>query len=126
MLVQAKAGTGKTLVFGILASKILHETEKTRKPQVLIVAPTREIASQIYETVRLLIPRTFWAGLFVGGTEVSKDVELLKKGCQIAIGTCGRVAQLTKMKMLSLSEVQLFVLDEADKLMEEDFVKQVK
>lgn len=62
MLVQAKAGTGKTLVFGILAAKLLHEIEKTRAPQVLIVAPTHEIASQIFETVRQLIPKDFWAG----------------------------------------------------------------
>jgi superfamily II DNA/RNA helicase len=62
MLVQAKAGTGKTLVFAVLAAKILHESEKTRAPQVLIVAPTREIAKQIYDTVRHFIPSTFWAG----------------------------------------------------------------
>jgi superfamily II DNA/RNA helicase len=54
------------------------------------------------------------------------SIQLLKKGCQLAIGTCGRIAQLIKLKVLQLSEVQLFVLDEADKLMEEDFVKQVK
>lgn len=64
--------------------------------------------------------------LFVGGTEVDLDVQLLKKGCQLAVGTCGRVAQLVKMKVMQLQDVQLFVLDEADKLMEEDFVKQVK
>lgn len=62
MLVQAKAGTGKTLVFAILAAKVLHEAEKTRTPQVLIVAPTREIAKQIYDTVRLFVPSNFWSG----------------------------------------------------------------
>jgi superfamily II DNA/RNA helicase len=62
MLVQAKAGTGKTLVFAILSAMILHETEKTRFPQVLIVAPTREIAKQIYDTVRLFAPSNFWSG----------------------------------------------------------------
>lgn len=62
MLVQAKAGTGKTLVFALLAAKILHETEKSKLPQVLIVAPTREIAKQIYDTVRHFLPPTFWAG----------------------------------------------------------------
>ncbi|KAI6175372.1 hypothetical protein M3Y97_00681900 [Aphelenchoides bicaudatus] len=125
MLVQAKAGTGKTLVFGILAAKTLHEAEKTRSPLVLIVAPTREIAKQIYDTVRLFAPANFWSGLFVGGTDLNQDIDLLKKGCQLAVGTCGRIAQLIKFKVLHLKEVQLFVLDEADKLMEEDFVKQV-
>jgi superfamily II DNA/RNA helicase len=64
--------------------------------------------------------------LFVGGTEVTQDIQLLKKGCQIAIGTCGRIAQLLSTKVLNLKEVQLCVLDEADKLMEADFIKHVK
>lgn len=64
--------------------------------------------------------------LFVGGTDVSQDIDLLRKGCQMAIGTCGRIAQLTQRKVLNLSTVQLFVMDEADKLVESDFVKEVK
>ncbi|KAI6229135.1 hypothetical protein M3Y99_01154200 [Aphelenchoides fujianensis] len=125
MLVQAKAGTGKTLVFSILAAKILHETPKANSAQVLIVAPTREIAKQNHDTVVQLLPPGFTAGLFVGGIDFKNDVKAARAGVHVAVGTCGRLSQLVQQKHLKLGNVQLFVLDEADLLMDETFVKDV-
>lgn len=64
--------------------------------------------------------------VFIGGTSLEMDRELIMKGCQIAIGTTGRLCQLVKQKMLHLSQVNLFILDEADKLMERDFQHEIK
>ncbi|KAI6218654.1 hypothetical protein M3Y99_01697900 [Aphelenchoides fujianensis] len=125
MLVQAKSGTGKTLVFSILAAKILHETPKANSAQVLIVAPTREIAKQNHDTVVHLLPPGFTAGLFVGGIDFKNDVKAARAGVHVAVGTCGRLSQLVQQKHLKLGNVQLFVLDEADLLMDETFVKDV-
>ncbi|KAI6238192.1 hypothetical protein M3Y99_00717600 [Aphelenchoides fujianensis] len=122
---QAKAGTGKTLVFSILAAKILHEMPKANSAQVLIVAPTREIAKQNHDTVVQLLPPGFTAGLFVGGIDFKNDVKAARAGVHVAVGTCGRLSQLVQQKHLKLGNVQLFVLDEADLLMDETFVKDV-
>jgi superfamily II DNA/RNA helicase len=91
-------------------------------PSVCLRRPIFGQGKYLYVGVVLIV--TF--SLFVGGTEVSANVELLKKGCQLAVGTCGRIVQLIKLKVLQLSKVQLLVLDEADELMDDDFVKQIK
>ncbi|XP_059359533.1 probable ATP-dependent RNA helicase DDX20 [Carassius carassius] len=119
LIVQAKSGTGKTCVFTTIAldSLILENTTT----QVLVLAPTREIAVQIHAVV-MAIGRAM-EGLechvFIGGTPVSQDKLHLKK-CHIAIGSPGRIKQLIEMGVLTTSSVRLFVLDEADKLLEDD------
>ncbi|VDM43561.1 unnamed protein product [Toxocara canis] len=133
MLVQAKSGTGKTLVFALMALEGLNA--QLRKPQVMILAPTREIAIQITATLRRLAPpvvhvgydRVLLAGsVFVGGgRSVGEDVKVIRKGVHIVVGTTGRVCQLVNEDILPTTHVRLFVLDEADKLMEEDFQKDI-
>lgn len=76
--------------------------------------------SRLYR-IRILIVRTF-----IGGIGRETDKETLEKGLQVAIGTTGRLCQLVKNRQLNLSKVNLFVLDEADKLMEEDFQAEIK
>ncbi|KAI1725138.1 DEAD/DEAH box helicase domain-containing protein [Ditylenchus destructor] len=126
MLVQAKTGTGKTLVFAVLcADHLLSATKRERVPHVMIVTPTREIAHQTYNVFRKICPPNFFYGLFVGGVDMEQDKTMLKKGCQVAIGTTGRLAHLVKIRALDPRKVSLFVLDEADKLMEESFKDEV-
>lgn len=63
MLVQAKTGTGKTLVFAVLcADQLINSAFRERSPQVMIVSPTREIAMQSYEVIRRICPRNFFHG----------------------------------------------------------------
>uniref|UniRef100_F1KVJ5 ATP-dependent RNA helicase DDX20 n=1 Tax=Ascaris suum TaxID=6253 RepID=F1KVJ5_ASCSU len=124
MLVQAKSGTGKTLVFALMALEGLNA--QRRQPQVMIIAPTREIAMQIAVTVRRLAPPVIHVGVFVGGgRSVADDIKEIRKGVHIAVGTTGRLCQLVNDDLLPTNHVHLFVLDEADKLMEENFQKDI-
>ncbi|XP_067268736.1 probable ATP-dependent RNA helicase DDX20 [Pseudorasbora parva] len=119
LIVQAKSGTGKTCVFTAIAldSLILENTTT----QVLVLAPTREIAVQIHAVVMAIgsAMEGLECHVFIGGRPVSEDKLHLKK-CHIAIGSPGRIKQLIEMGALITSSVRLFVLDEADKLLEDD------
>ncbi|NXX24519.1 DDX20 helicase, partial [Nicator chloris] len=118
LIVQAKSGTGKTCVFATIAlDAVLLESPAT---QILILAPTREIAVQIHAVITTI--GIHMEGLechvFIGGTPLSQDRSRLKK-CHIAVGSPGRIKQLIELDYLSTASVRLFVLDEADKLLEE-------
>ncbi|CAO4372265.1 unnamed protein product [Caenorhabditis nigoni] len=120
MLVQAKSGTGKTLVFSVLAVENLDL--KAHYIQKVIITPTREISTQIKETVRKLTPAGARTSVYTGGIGHKLNViDLKKTRPQIVIGTPGRVAQLIRMGAMDISHVDFFVLDEADKLMDEVF-----
>ncbi|VDK25338.1 unnamed protein product [Anisakis simplex] len=125
ILVQAKSGTGKTLVFALMALENLNA--QLKKPQVMILAPTREIVMQISSTIRRLAPPVIHIGVFVGGNRsVAEDVKEIRKGVQIIVCTTGRICQLVNQDLISTNHIRLFVLDEADKLMEKDFQKDIK
>ncbi|KAK6747841.1 hypothetical protein RB195_000811 [Necator americanus] len=123
MLVQAKSGTGKTLVFSILAVEGLNLQSNT--VQKMIVAPTREIATQISETVKKIAHFKTRVVVLVGGNPVHLDVQALKRGAHIVIGTTGRICQMVQNGNLNMDSIDLFILDEADKLMEECFQKDI-
>ncbi|XP_038579098.1 probable ATP-dependent RNA helicase DDX20 [Micropterus salmoides] len=118
LIVQAKSGTGKTCVFCTIAlDSLLLENPAT---QVLVLAPTREIAVQIHSVVMAIgcAMEGLECHVFIGGRPVSQDKLHLKK-CHIAVGSPGRIKQLIELGMLSTASIRLFVLDEADKLLEE-------
>uniref|UniRef100_A0A673G3U7 Probable ATP-dependent RNA helicase DDX20 n=1 Tax=Sinocyclocheilus rhinocerous TaxID=307959 RepID=A0A673G3U7_9TELE len=119
LIVQAKSGTGKTCVFTTIAldSLILENTTT----QVLVLAPTREIAVQIHAVVMAIgsAMEGLECHVFIGGRPISQDKFHLKK-CHIAIGSPGRIKQLIEMEALTTSSIRLFVLDEADKLLEDN------
>ncbi|NWV95425.1 DDX20 helicase, partial [Machaerirhynchus nigripectus] len=118
LIVQAKSGTGKTCVFATIAlDAVLLETPAT---QILILAPTREIAVQIHAVITTIGIKMegLECHVFIGGTPLSQDKSRLKK-CHIAVGSPGRIKQLIELDYLSTASVRLFVLDEADKLLEE-------
>ncbi|GBB97047.1 hypothetical protein RclHR1_02900010 [Rhizophagus clarus] len=125
LIAQAKSGTGKTIVFGIIALGMLDLNNP--KPQVLILAPTREIAVQTKEVICNI--GRYMKGLschvFIGGLPISEDLPKLKK-CQIVIGSPGRIGILLSNQNMSNKNVKLLVLDEADKLMENNFFSQIK
>ncbi|CAL8276574.1 unnamed protein product [Boreogadus saida] len=118
LIVQAKSGTGKTCVFSTIAlDSLILENVTT---QVLVLAPTREIAVQIHSVLMAIgsAMEGLQCHVFIGGTAVSQDKINLKK-CHIAVGSPGRIKQLIELGMLSTASIRLFVLDEADKLLEE-------
>ncbi|XP_062854501.1 probable ATP-dependent RNA helicase DDX20 [Trichomycterus rosablanca] len=118
LIVQAKSGTGKTCVFSTIAlDSLVLDNLST---QVLVLAPTREIAVQIHSVVMAIgsAMEGLACHVFIGGRPVSQDKLHLKK-CHIAIGSPGRIKQLIEMGALLTASIRLFVLDEADKLLEE-------
>ncbi|NWS01333.1 DDX20 helicase, partial [Motacilla alba] len=125
LIVQAKSGTGKTCVFATIAlDAVLLESPAT---QILILAPTREIAVQIHAVITTIGVKMegLECHVFIGGTPLSQDRSRLKK-CHIAVGSPGRIKQLIELDYLSTASVRLLVLDEADKLLEEgSFQEQV-
>nr|XP_023028407.1 probable ATP-dependent RNA helicase DDX20 [Leptinotarsa decemlineata] len=120
LIVKSKSGTGKTVVFSVIALENI--ITKKKGLQVLIVAPTREIAVQIQEVIGFI--GCHIEGLkvesFIGGLPLQDDKEKCKN-CHIAVGTPGRLKHLIKEGVMITKSVHLFVLDEVDKLMESSF-----
>ncbi|CDH54379.1 probable atp-dependent rna helicase ddx20 [Lichtheimia corymbifera JMRC:FSU:9682] len=125
LIAQAKSGTGKTVVFSVIALESIRTD--VNKPQVLVIAPTREIAIQIRDVLRNIGRHIqgFQCEAFIGGLSVRADAKKAPK-CQVVIGTPGRLIQLMTEKILDTSEIRLLVLDEADRLMSEVFTKQIQ
>ncbi|XP_078011074.1 LOW QUALITY PROTEIN: putative ATP-dependent RNA helicase DDX20 [Phascolarctos cinereus] len=118
LIVQAKSGTGKTCVFSTVAlDSLILENLAT---QILILAPTREIAVQIHSVITAIGIKMegLECHVFIGGTPLSQDKTRLKK-CHIAVGSPGRIKQLIELDYLNTASIRLFILDEADKLLEE-------
>lgn len=124
LIVQSKAGTGKTLIITLAALETVKIPSK--RLQVIVVTPTREIALQTKHFINTISSDVkIKTEVFIGGTLVKEDRKNLL-GCQIAIGTPGRLNSLIETGDMSLNHVRLFVLDEADKLMEKSIFSQVK
>jgi len=123
-IAQAQSGTGKTATFSI--STLQKIDLKLKKTQALILAPTRELAQQIQKVVRALgdfLEVTSHA--CVGGTRVTDDVKILRNGVQIVVGTPGRVYDMITRSVMNLSQVKLFILDEADSMLDRGFKEQI-
>ena len=126
-IIQAPSGSGKTATFGITLLNSL-ELENVN-PQKLVLVPTRELAKQISNVIKQL--GTYMEGLKIicltGGTQVRGDIEKLKKGIHIVIGTPGRVFDMIeRRKALKTESINTFVLDEADEMLYGNFVNQTK
>lgn len=132
LIVQSKAGTGKTCIFTIIALENLQFNTK-RLTQSLIIAPTREIAIQIHDVISNIgsCYEELSCALCIGGVGLHQDKEKLSKkpgrigSSQIVIGTPGRIKQLIELNILKIQAIELLVLDEADKLMDDQFKMQI-
>lgn len=125
LLIQAKSGTGKTLVFSITALEFLqtvHNEDDTTVicTQVIILTPTREIAQQIVQVIKTIKSDECFVHTFIGGVAVKDDQNHLKR-CHIAVGTPGRIEELLRLKYLRPDTIRLLILDEADVLLCKDF-----
>jgi translation initiation factor 4A len=124
-IIQAQSGTGKTGTFTISSLQLLNEKEKHN--QVLILAPTRELAQQIFRVATGLSEHM--AGIkihaCIGGTDVRQDQDILRSGCHVVIGTPGRVSDMLNQRALDVSKCKLFILDEADEMLSSGFKDQI-
>ncbi|WP_068325636.1 DEAD/DEAH box helicase [Janibacter terrae] len=124
---QAKTGTGKTLGFGVpMLDRVDTETDDPR-PQALAVAPTRELASQVAADLERAGKRRGIKVLTVyGGRAYEPQIEALKKGVHVVVGTPGRLIDLAQQKHLDLSNTKTVVLDEADEMLDLGFLPDVE
>jgi len=123
-IAQAQSGTGKTATFSIAAlEKIDSDIPDC---QVLILAPTRELAQQIHKVLNALgVYMNVNSHACVGGTAVRQDIEILQKGVQIVVGTPGRVNDMINRNALRLEKLKIFCLDEADEMLSRGFKDQI-
>ncbi|KAK9823568.1 hypothetical protein WJX72_003866 [[Myrmecia] bisecta] len=121
LVVQAKSGTGKTVVFGVICVENINL--EVAMPQALVLAPTREIALQSAEVIHKLAAGLagLSVGVFIGGIPVEEDQKLLRRACHIAVGTPGRICNLLEIGALKPNYLRMLVLDEADSLMSDSF-----
>merc|ERR1719238_4314 len=123
-IAQAQSGTGKTATFVIGALQIIDL--RNRDCQVLILAPTRELAQQIHKvTIHLGNYMKITSHVCVGGTIVRDDIRIMQNGIQMIIGTPGRVNDMINRNALKLDQLRLFCLDEADEMLSRGFKDQI-
>ena len=123
---QAKTGTGKTFGFGI---PVVQRLGADPEPGVkaLIVVPTRELAVQVYEDMDLLTSnRSTSVVAIYGGKAYEGQIDQLKAGAQIVVGTPGRLIDLANQRLLDLSNATEVVLDEADKMLDLGFLADIE
>ena len=130
LLGLAQTGTGKTAAFLVpLVQRLLAADTPTnaRRPRALILAPTRELAAQIGDELnRLCADGALSHNVIFGGVGQNPQIKALQKGLDVVVGTPGRLLDLLGQKHLDLSAVEILVLDEADRLLDMGFVRDVK
>lgn len=126
----AQTGSGKTAAFSLPMLQHLGSQQARPVPfstRALILAPTRELALQIDETVRFLSTNMrLRTVVIIGGASRFKQVEAMRRGADIVIGTPGRVCDLMNTRELNLASVSRFVLDEADRMLDLGFIKDIR
>jgi superfamily II DNA/RNA helicase len=123
---QAKTGTGKTLGFGI---PLLQRVDMTNdgRPQALVICPTRELGLQVATDLERAGREKGVRVLAVyGGRAYEPQIEALKKGIDVVVGTPGRIIDLAQRRDLDLSQVKVLVLDEADEMLDMGFLPDVE
>jgi len=123
IIVQAQTGSGKTLVFAI---PILEKLNEERKVQAIVLTPTRELANQVTKEFEKLSKHKH-AGIVsvYGGVSLENQVNEIRKGARVVVGTPGRIIDLIKRNALNLSSVRFAVLDEADRMLDMGFIDDV-
>jgi superfamily II DNA/RNA helicase len=122
---QAKTGTGKTLAFGI---PLLERLEPGgTAPQALVIVPTRELCVQVAEDIEEAGKQAGARVLAIyGGKAYEPQIEKLKQGVDVVVGTPGRLIDLQRQKILNLSQIKSLVLDEADEMLDMGFLPDVE
>ena len=131
IITSAQTGTGKTAAFALPILQLLHTykdaPKKSKKIKAVVLSPTRELAIQIgsnfsnygkYINLRI--------GVFYGGVSIEPQKDVLKKGLDILIATPGRLLDLHKQDLINLDYIEIFVVDEADLMLDMGFINDVK
>ena len=130
VLASAQTGTGKTCAFTLPTLQRIAETKgkaSPKKPHALVITPTRELAAQIEDVTKEVCAQTGQSTVVVmGGAKFDKQIRALEKDCDLLVATPGRLIDLMEHDHVSLSEVQVLVLDEANRMLDMGFWPSVR
>lgn len=131
LVAGAQTGTGKTASFTLpllqRLAKNFDPQQKPRKVRALILTPTRELAAQVYESVKTYgkhLP--LLAEAIVGGASINGQIRNLRRGCDIIVATPGRLIDHVQQKNIDLSKLEILVLDEADRMLDMGFIPDIR
>ncbi|HEY3144270.1 MAG TPA: DEAD/DEAH box helicase [Acidimicrobiales bacterium] len=124
---RAPTGSGKTLAFGLAIAARVPKTGKPRRPRALVLVPTRELAAQVAGEIETLLPRGSGAVTAIyGGASYGPQRRALAKGAAIVVACPGRLEDLLEQQDIVLDDVELVVLDEADRMADMGFLPAVR
>jgi ATP-dependent RNA helicase RhlE len=129
LLASAQTGTGKTAGFTLPILQILSESAPlSRRPiRALVLTPTRELAAQVYENVKEYSEFIdFRSTVIFGGVNQKPQANTIRNGVDLLVATPGRLLDLHNQKLLSLANVEIFVLDEADRMLDMGFLRDIQ
>ena len=126
IVASAQTGTGKTAAFGLPTLQLVAGAEG-KGPHALVVTPTRELAAQIEKVVSVVCEKTGQRAVIVmGGAKFDRQIKELERGCDLLVATPGRLIDLMEHKHVSLAQVKVLVLDEADRMLDMGFWPSVR
>ncbi len=127
LIACAETGTGKTAAFLLPIIEKLNEQSKTAAGiRVLIIAPTRELVSQIEEAYKQLAPKQFACASLIGGASLKRQCDALRRGVSVIVATPGRLLDHVERGTLNLSKIDTLVLDEADRMLDMGFLPAIR
>ena len=129
LLACAQTGSGKTAAFALPLLQMLQTGSQQRNTQVLVLVPTRELASQVGEVITLLAQRLanpIKVAVVYGGVSINPQMMRLRGGADVVVATPGRLLDLVQHNALRLGQVQHLVLDEADRLLDLGFAEELQ
>ena len=128
ILAGAQTGTGKTAGFALpLLQRLQLSPDNRRSVRALILTPTRELAAQVGESIRDYGRHTpFRTAVIFGGVSINTQIAKLKKGVDVVVATPGRLLDHMQQKTIDLSKIQILVLDEADRMLDMGFIRDIR
>ena len=128
VLAAAQTGTGKTAGFTLpLLQKLQQSDKNSRNIRALVLTPTRELAAQVAESVRdygAHLP--FKTAVIFGGVKINAQIKQLRNGVDVVVATPGRLLDHMQQKTIDLSKVEFLVLDEADRMLDMGFIRDIR
>ena len=130
ILAGAQTGTGKTAGFALPLLQMLNSQSRPKKPhpvRALVLTPTRELALQVHESFRIYGKHlALFSEVVFGGVGINPQIKKLQRGTDVLVATPGRLLDLLYQKHADLSQVQFFVLDEADRMLDMGFIRDIR
>lgn len=127
VLAGAQTGTGKTAAFALPILQLLADRPSRREPRVLVLTPTRELAAQIDESFGTYGQHlSHRQAVIFGGVGIQPQIDQLKRGTDILVATPGRLLDHAGRKTVSLDQVEILVLDEADRMLDMGFIHDIR